>query len=93
MLDEKRIKEIAEKCWPENSGYTFQGMPALDRACVLKAITQALEESEASMADPKKSYHNETGLYHYDSGSMEFKWSDEYIEWLEKKLSPKPPEK
>jgi len=34
----------------------------------------------------QEEYHKETGLYHYDSGSMDFKWNDEYVEWLEKRI-------
>lgn len=34
----------------------------------------------------QEEYHKETGLYHYDSGSMDFKWNDEYVEWLEKRV-------
>lgn len=32
-------------------------------------------------------FHEETGLYHYDTSKMDFKWNDKYIEWLEEKLS------
>jgi hypothetical protein len=34
----------------------------------------------------QEEYQQETGLYHYDSGSMDFKWSDNYVEWLEKRV-------
>ena len=34
----------------------------------------------------QEQYQEETGLYHYDSGSMDFKWSDDYVDWLEKRI-------
>jgi len=34
-------------------------------------------------------YHNETGLYYYDTSKTGFEWSDEYIEWLENKVEAK----
>jgi hypothetical protein len=32
-------------------------------------------------------FHEETGLYYCDTSKMDFKWSDEYVEWLENELS------
>lgn len=36
--------------------------------------------------DIREEYNKETGKYYYKSSSVDFEWSDEYVEWLENKL-------
>jgi|688.fasta_scaffold967087_2 hypothetical protein len=34
----------------------------------------------------KNQFHEETGLYYYRTDIEDFKWNDDYVEWLENKL-------
>lgn len=39
------------------------------------------------MKEPSEQYEIETGKYCYDGSKIDFEYSDDYVEWLEQKLT------